>query len=198
MAFCTPTTLDQYRVHVLEPQRHPWARMISDREANFAHAVIHPYNTFVQSIDGIGVALVPRVGLSDFGGLLCERRCRCLILVAHWHEEQVEFFDGLSALPEIVAAVPASFDGIIDLSVCNSESLARALRKARPNLGPIRYSGGSVVYAFWLTFYSALLHKIAATSMNYWDAYESTMRDVLKVARQKPARRWLRRLFSAS
>ncbi|HXC08752.1 MAG TPA: hypothetical protein VNV61_07475 [Steroidobacteraceae bacterium] len=184
-AFCTPTTLDGYRAHMLDARLHHYARMVSPKEADFADVVIRPYEQFIEAIGGLGAKIALSVNLAAFGALLAEPQCRCLILIAHWHEEQVEFFDGLTDFCNVVAAVPQRFEGILDLSICNAKPLALALRKAHPELGPIKFSTGPVNYAFWLIFYERLLRRIAGAPMDYWDAHEAVMRDFLAIARRR-------------
>lgn len=45
----------------------------------------------------------------------------------------IELRDGLHTLPELIAAIPQAFSGILDLTICNSAILGPAIKLARPD-----------------------------------------------------------------
>jgi hypothetical protein len=47
--------------------------------------------------------------------------------------KSVEFSDCMRGVNEIVAGVPATFDGLLDLTTCNSVILGKAIKSSRPN-----------------------------------------------------------------
>jgi hypothetical protein len=182
VAFCTPTTIEHHRAQLHKPERHHYARMVSPRESHFTDVIVRPYQRFEQEASSLGARVCPETSLARFAALLAEPACKALILVAHWHEDQVEFFDGFASVADVVAAVPPAYRGVLDLSVCNARPLAVALRQMRPHLGPIKYSNCPVNYAFWLSFYACLVGRLAESEADYWDAHEATMLEFQRAA----------------
>jgi hypothetical protein len=80
----------------------------------------------------------------------------------------VEFADGLRTVPEVVDAVPTDFDGVLDLTVCNSVILGEAIKRERPRcLVPVnRYPAG---LAARMTLYSLAVSELARRPAPYID-----------------------------
>lgn len=67
-----------------------------------------------------GEAILHRVTFeSAFEGSIRPGRC-------------IELFDGMHTVTEFIEAIPTAFDGVLDLTVCHSMVLGRAVKKKRP------------------------------------------------------------------
>lgn len=81
----------------------------------------------------------------------------------------IEFRDGLQTVASVVDAVPESFDGLLDLSVCNSIILAESIKRQRrgcmviANRRPARLN-------FRLIRYRLLIRELARTPGPYVEA----------------------------
>ena len=156
--------------------------MVSPNEAHFTDVILRPYERFEREATSLGVKVCSETTVTRFAGLLAEPTCKALVLIAHWHEDHVEYFDGFTPIADVVTAVPSAYCGVLDLSVCNAKPLAVALRRMHPQLGPIKCSNVPVNYAFWLLFYASLASKLAASGTDYWDAHEATMIEFQRAA----------------
>ena len=80
-----------------------------------------------------GVHVVTDASFESWAALA---RTRSVItLVAHWvagSPPLIEYADGPHPLDEVVEALPAGFDGVLDLTVCHSTRAIAAIKTARP------------------------------------------------------------------
>ncbi len=183
VGFCTPTSCEQFRGHLRGRATHHYARMVTEgREAFFHEVLLKPYEQFARAVTPTGARVIPEVTLAGLQSILADPACRCLILVAHSHDDCVEMSDRLVPMTEFVAAIPHRYTGILDLSVCDASELASALRAAHPGLGPIKFSRSKVRYDVWLLFYSILIRTMAETHADYWDLQASITRRIAEDA----------------
>src|SRR5437764_15417716 len=71
----------------------------------------------------LGLKIVHKLTLQDFGKLFRDSSNKVVILFSHWTDNTVEFFDGMATEDEIVSAIPREFDGIVDLTICHPNNL---------------------------------------------------------------------------
>jgi hypothetical protein len=148
-------------------------------------------------IERFGASVIPDLTRDSFSALF-NKEHSVVILFAHWKTDSVEFADGLASIKDVIEAVPADYDGIIDLCVCHPEELALELRRARRDC-VVKFSESTATPAFWLYFYVALFTKLQNAEMTYLDAIESTITDFQRQLRRKSWRdyiKFLRRFWS--
>src|SRR5205085_9751112 len=77
-----------------------------------------------------GARVRTNLTLKRFGDLFDQHEV--VILFSHTESSTVEFYDGLFEIDRVIEQVPESFNGIVDITICFSRELFRALRRDRP------------------------------------------------------------------
>jgi hypothetical protein len=125
------------------------------------------------AIERTGVRIAREVSLARFSSLLGEQGVDVVILFSHWHRSAVEFADGLKTVSEIIDAIPTTFCGILDLSICHPLELVKRLKAERPNIAMIRFATVLTTPRLWLFFYLALFKTLSAKDIAYLIALDS-------------------------
>jgi hypothetical protein len=81
----------------------------------------------------------------------------------------VEFADGLVSVERVVSAVPETFAGVLDLTVCNSTLLAEEVRR-RCRRGLIIANAFPATLDIRMEFYNAAMDLVQRRQMSYQDA----------------------------
>lgn len=81
----------------------------------------------------------------------------------------VELGDGMHRIGEIVDALPAGFDGLLDLTICNSVILGAAIKRAYPGctVAVTRYS---VEIAVRTALYGLVIEELRRGGLSFMDA----------------------------
>ena len=103
-------------------------------------------------------------------------RCRALITSripsAFRGGAGIEFSDGFHQIAEVVALFPSTFDGVVDLTICNSLSLAEAIHQRCKH--SLVLATSDVTYPdFKMPFYLATIELLARHTFAYEDAVEA-------------------------
>jgi hypothetical protein len=104
----------------------------------------------------LGLKVVHKLTLRDFGRLLRDPSNTVVILFSHWAGRTVEFFDGMATEDEIVGVIPSDFDGIVDLTICHPEHLPMRIRNHLPPTSLVKYTDEENTPVVWLYFYWAV------------------------------------------
>jgi hypothetical protein len=106
----------------------------------------------------LGVRVIHRLTLQDYGKLFRDSSNKVIILFSHWKKtaDTVEFFNGMATIDEITGVVPEDFDGIIDLTVCHPRGLAIKLRERLTDKSLIKFVNKRNAAHLWLYFYWAV------------------------------------------
>jgi len=91
----------------------------------------------------------------------------------------IEFRDGLKTCREFVNTIPHSFEGVIELAICNSVILAEFVRRYRPNVNSIINTEVQQSFARMVAQYSRLIHGLSKGKMSV----KSALGEVLGVER---------------
>jgi hypothetical protein len=81
----------------------------------------------------------------------------------------VEFVEGVVDVDKIVAAIPASFSGVLDLTVCNSTLLAEEIRRRR-RFGLFIGNAFPATLDTRMDLYDAAMRLVQHQGVNYQDA----------------------------
>ena len=98
---------------------------------------------------------------------------------------RIELAGGMHPVDDIIRAIPASFTGFIDLTVCNSVLLGEAIKRERPgclvvmNLNPTNFDLRIVVYRH-------LIRYLSRFRKNYLDAVSDLRIGVLHPGSKHP------------
>jgi hypothetical protein len=134
-----------------------------------------------------GVLVRLRASLADWAGLLRERHA--VALFAHLCGEagnvRVEFADGLHPMDELLAAIPADHGGTLDLTVCNSLELVRAIKTRCPRCTVISNKREARL-DYRLAIYRQAVQLLATRRFSYVDALAEVQLAVLQHARVAP------------
>jgi hypothetical protein len=125
-----------------------------------------------------GVTVCTRGGLVDFAR--CLEQHAVVTLVAHWRSARfranevadpagVEFVDGIVDVERIVAAIPAAFSGVLDLTGCNSTLLAEEVRRRR-RFGLVIANAFPATLETRMDLYEAAMRIVEHEGVSYQDA----------------------------
>jgi hypothetical protein len=128
--------------------------------------VVEPGELLMEEARRLGAAVATDVSLERFGSVFDRS---VVILVAHWVGESIELADAIHGIPEILEAIPPSFDGFVDLCICHPDSLALSIRE-RCGRAMVRYSPIESPTEIWFAYYRALLRILANFERTYPDA----------------------------
>jgi hypothetical protein len=81
----------------------------------------------------------------------------------------VEFADGLAPIERVVSSIPETFDGVLDLTVCNSTVLAEEVRR-RCRRGLIVANAFPATLDIRMEFYNAAIDLVQRHHVSYQDA----------------------------
>lgn len=81
----------------------------------------------------------------------------------------VEFADGLAPIERVVSSIPEAFDGVLDLTVCNSTVLAEEVRR-RCRRGLIVANAFPATLDIRMEFYNATIDLVQRHHVSYQDA----------------------------
>lgn len=81
----------------------------------------------------------------------------------------IELSDGMHTIGEIVDAIPAAFDGLLDLTICNSVILGAAIKRARPGC-TAAVSRYSVEIAVRTALYGLIIEELRRGGLSFMDA----------------------------
>jgi hypothetical protein len=93
----------------------------------------------------------------------------------------IELFDGMRQFAEFREAIPQSYDGVLDLSLCNSFMVAEQLKRARPHSLVVENSFLATPH-FKLRRYSAIMLLLSHKRMRYTDALTQVHRVALSAS----------------
>ncbi len=179
LAFGIPISISEYRNNVRSPVARDFSARYAKNEREYRWAMVDDVDLILPAIERLGVRVEREVSLERFGRLLDERADSAVILFSHWHADQVEFADGLQSVSKVVDAVPTTFQGIFDLSVCHPINLVVRLRAERPYIAMIRFTSVSTTPRLWLLFYLALFKTLAENQSSYVEALDQTLAEVV-------------------
>jgi hypothetical protein len=199
LAFGIPTSRDDF-IKDIQTGDKDFAKTIKGGWFQYKTNIISNLREILAILENIGVTVIHRLTLEDFGKLLNRNTAKVIILFSHWKEEphhtnlkhafngSVEFHDGLKSPDEIIRRIPNNFSNMLDLNVCRSKALAEALKRTRPNCYFRRKidvfetgNGDEVKLDIMLHFYKILLKHLARTSKTYFNAYMEVIESFSKL-----------------
>ncbi len=139
------------------------------RYSQYNRDVIVPFGRLEPRFRRLGVRVVPDLSLERFATLFRDSRTHAVILMSHWGPHFVEFRDGPADCDELIAAVPESFAGVIDLCVCHPQELVPRLRACRPKC-LLHYIAAEATPIVWLHYFNDLFFHLRQGKRSYLDA----------------------------
>jgi hypothetical protein len=98
-----------------------------------------------------------------------------IVIVAHWHNSSIQFFDSFYDVNATLDIVPAEKSIAIDLNVCTCKSLAESLGINRTFSLIKHNSFDEPSYAgAWFLFYKYFIQLISERDLTYPEALELT------------------------
>jgi hypothetical protein len=169
LAFGIPTTRAGFRA-AEESANADFAKRFLGGWAQYHAQFVIDLETVEPLLRNWGVTVLHEATLGDFARAL-EGPFDVAILFSHWHEDAVEFRDGLESTSAIMSAVPAAYSGILDLCVCHPLTLVKELRMHRGNC-IVKYLATEAAPHYWLYFYRTLFSQLNSRSLTYLGAIE--------------------------
>lgn len=135
----------------------------------------------------LGLKIVPKLTLQNFGRLFRDPSNKVIILFSHWTHNTVEFFDGMATEDEIINVIPSTFEGIVDLTICHPNKLPVRIRNHLPPTSLVKYTDVENTPVIWLHFYWALFtilndsnNSDPGSGSSYLEALEKTVEEFKK------------------
>jgi hypothetical protein len=121
-----------------------------------------------------GVRVIPRATTDDWHSALASRPV--CTMFAHWVEPdaqmpgQIEFDDRIVTVPELLACTPASFRGMVDLTICKSVHPGNAF-KAKFRRSTVVMNSTNIELGGALAYYRQVVRLLARGDCEYCEAY---------------------------
>jgi hypothetical protein len=183
--FGIPVTLREYRDCV----EHPNGRdLIANQGLTWPHYyrdIAGLAELFIPRWQGAGVHVATAATSESIRHAFSLRDFRVMILFAHSASNQIEMFDGMIPPEALAEQLPADFEGVSDLCVCNSIPLGQCIKQKRPH-SLVKLVDAPVPFAMWFHLYTMLFNVLKPGTAGYVD----TMDEVLSAWR--PAGGWTR------
>jgi hypothetical protein len=138
-------------------------------------ALTRPFEKVAPAFEKLGVTIMRSATLNNFHSVFRKPGVSTVILVSHWQQDTVEFFDGMKPIAEIADGIPTDFDGLLDLCVCHPLGLAKLIKELRPNC-LVKLTNTEVKPVIWFQFYRCLFHFLAKEELSYLDAFERSLK----------------------
>jgi hypothetical protein len=177
------------------PHTHEGFRRAQERkDAAFANSFLggwpQYYSQFARDLEALeavlyhlGVTILHEASLGEFAHALTQPY-DVVVLFSHWHDNAVEFSNGLEPTGAILSVISPTYTGILDLCVCHPKSLVRELRSHRPDC-LVKYLRTKALPHYWLHFYRVLFSQLQAHDLTYLAALEEVARAFLDRALPK-------------
>jgi hypothetical protein len=164
------------------------------KDASFANGFVggwpQYYAQFVRDLEAVesplrnfGVTILHEATLADFAAALTQH-FDVVLLFSHWHDDAVEFSEGLEPIATIISSIPPTYSGILDLCVCHPLSLVKELRIQRPKC-LVKYLPTEASPHYWLSFYQILFNQLQSRDLTYLLAIEEVACAILDWALPK-------------
>ena len=184
LAFGIPTSIEDFK-RDLELANKDFAKDFNGVSARYDKEFLqHLEKTECKMVQS-GARILRRLTLDDFGALFVVENVDVIILFTHWTKKnEIEFFDGLAAIPQVIEKIPADFVGLLDLCVCHPRNLSVGLRKEHPDC-LTRFTDNKATPFLWLYFYHTLFKYLASNDINYMDALKDVIKTFLSTTKIK-------------
>ncbi len=180
IAFGIPVSMEDF-------QRNPvrgFARQFFNQKGRIERFV-DDYKLTSRVMKCCEACVVTHLTLERFGDLF--NRHQVVILFSHAESGTVEFHEGLFEIDKIVEQISKSFDGIVDITMCFSRELYRALKRDRPQCFPFYAAEERLDARAWLFFYKALFMYLKSSDLTYPQASKDLVRGFFSKVREVPA-----------
>jgi len=100
-------------------------------------------------------------------------------LYAHYNQfiDRIELSDGLYSRDDFTKAIPGDYQGIFDLTLCNSVYVRNEIKKKFGSQQVISFADTIPIMAGML-FYQQLILNLSRYHINYIDCYRKTVKDL--------------------
>lgn len=172
IAFGIPVSLEDFR----RKPTHGFARQFWQANGRIKR-FLADYELTSGVMKECKTCVITNLTLERFGDLF--QRHQVVILFSHAENSSVEFHEGLVEIDRVVQQIPEQFDGILDITMCFSRELFRALRRERPKCFPFYATEESLDAQAWLFFYKALFMYLKHRDLSYPEASKDLVRGFL-------------------
>lgn len=127
----------------------------------------------VDSIEKIGVSVKRCFSKKKINSLF-SGKYSVVIFFTHWHDKNIECYDGFISINDFVDQIPENGKSIIcDLSICHPKDLAHAIKEKRKDYY-IHYSGSKLNTKKWLNLLTIFFRVLHEHNVSYPEAWEKT------------------------
>ena len=180
IAFGIPVSMEDFQKN----SGQGFARQFSNHTGRIER-FLYDYEYTSAVMKGSEASVITNVTLEKFGKLFT--RHQVVILFSRAENGTVEFHEGLLEIDKIGEQIPKSFGGIVDITMCFSRELSRALRRNRPRCFPFYAADERLDARAWLFFYKALFMYLKSSELSYPEASRDVVRGFLNKVRRVSA-----------
>jgi len=171
IGFGVPTTADEF-ADASQSARSDYVKSWYGGLPQFRRTLLGDIERFIRFAKLFELPIVPALTLKKFTMLLAGQFV-VVVLFSHFDDDHVEFQDGFFCSQQVLEAVPAAFEGILDLCVCHPFSLVKKLDAERPCL--VKWTEKRAAPAYWLMIYEALFTALCTHRLTYLEALDEIM-----------------------
>jgi len=188
---CIPTQGTTFRQHLARDRGYikgiaasaGWTARSADAAWSlYKSRIADPVSTAAKRAHALGAKVVTNALITDLGKSC--RTHRVVTLFAHCEaaassDSLVEFADDLIPLERVVAELPNSFAGVLDLALCNSWRLGESIKTQLPRCLVVMHAR-RVQPAFRAAFYRGVIEELALRPRRYTDVVVELAKEVLQ------------------
>ena len=177
IAFTIPLTQEQFFSQRDDAEKD-FVRNCCSNWAKYQFEIIKTIDNVVPQYEQLGVRVLNRFNVDNITPCF-KPGFKHFILVAHWLNNKVEFYDRMANFEEVAELIPEEFDGIIDLCVCTPIELVTRIKQIRPN-SSVRFNQTPSSLIYWLYYYLIFFKYIAVNDVSFNKAFECVTKELLK------------------
>lgn len=181
LAFALATTESGY-TQSKEDTAREYVRLGYPVWQRYEKEVLRSINKIVPHLKTWGVHIANDVGSAALSALFASGAYDVIVLFTHYNRSlgKLELWDGMTGIDQVLHIIPPDFNGIIDLTACEThDTLVMPIRKHSPQC-LVRHSTLPVTPDIWLYFILAMFSIIREGNMSYIDAQIKAREAMLK------------------
>jgi hypothetical protein len=171
LGFGIPTSEPEF-IRAAQNPSADFSRRFLGGYAHYEAALLRDMQSVLPLLQHWGVSMIRGLTLEHLAGAF--ETSQVVTIFTHWSQDRIEFSDGVHSIEEVVANIPISFGGLVDLCVCHPSRLADELAAKRPRC-LVRYVPVQATPSYWLYFYRTIYAVLRRENLTYMACLEEVI-----------------------